>query len=462
MAEGIRRPPLRAGERRTVEIVGLTHDAQGIARPDGFAVFVPGALPGETVEIVVEAVRASYAVARLARIVRASPERVAPPCPVYGRCGGCQLQPMTYAAQLAFKENAVRDALRRLGGFIDPPVLPIIGMREPWRYRNKAQLAVRRFGRRTEMGYYARKTHTLVPIDDCLLEDSSGMAALRAARDAIRALSLPPYNEVHHEGLIRHLVVRTARTGEAMLVVVTNGPHLPGARRLATAVRRAVPSVVSVVQNINSRRTNVILGEESRVIAGRETIEETLLGVRFRISARSFFQVNPEQTEALYRIVEEMAGLTGRETVIDAYAGVGTIALVLARKAAEVIGLEAVPEAVRDAEENARRNGIENARFLAGAAEDLLTRFAEEGKTVDAVVVDPPRKGLDPKAVDAILRLRPRRLVYVSCNPSTLARDARLFAAGGLRLAAARPVDLFPQTVHVETVALFERDVNVM
>ncbi|MBE3595934.1 MAG: 23S rRNA (uracil(1939)-C(5))-methyltransferase RlmD [Hydrogenibacillus sp.] len=452
------RPPVRVGERMKLVIEGLTHDAQGIARVDGYALFVAGALPGEVIEATITKTNPTYGFARVETILETAPTRVEPPCPVFGRCGGCQIQHMTAAAQLAFKEGVVREAFTRLGGFADVPLRPIIGMGRPWRYRNKAQVPVRRVGGRLEVGFYALGSHDVVPIDDCPLEMTANARAMRAVRDVLRAEGLKPYDERTRAGLIRHIVVRTSRaTGETMVVLVTNDRELPRRTAVVEGIRRALPDVVSVVQNVNPRRTNVIFGDETRVLYGKPAIEDRIGAFRFRISPRSFFQVNPEQTERLYETARDFAALTGRETVIDAYAGVGTIALYLAPQAARVIAVESVPDAVRDARQNASTNRISNAEFIVGAAEEVLKRWAEAGRSADVVVVDPPRKGLAPEVIEAILTVSPRRLVYVSCNPSTLARDARRLVDGGYRLSAVQPVDMFPQTVHVEAVALLER-----
>jgi len=504
--------PVRKNDEVTLDIVGLTQDGEGVGRADGFALFVQGALPGERIRAKVLKVKKQYGYAKMLELLQASPDRAEAPCPIYRQCGGCQLQHMDYAAQLAWKRRHVIDCLTRIGKLrvagverdvegagaaggdaFDPGVAgwsdgagsagdggsvgddgadrgvvvhPTIGMDEPWRYRNKAQVPIGMA--RADIddgaagsligGFYARGSHRIIDMDACLIQHERNDEAVRVVKELGTRLGIRAYDETTGRGLLRHVVVRTGfATGETMVCLVTNGTRIPRADELVDGIRRALPDVRSIVQNVNTRNTNVIFGDETRVLWGSDVIYDELDGMRFAISARSFYQVNPAQTAALYRKAVEYAGLTGRETVIDAYCGIGTISLFLARRAGKVYGVESVPEAVEDARRNAALNGIGNASFEVGLAEEVIPRWREEGVAADVIVVDPPRKGCDEKLLDTIIRMRPKRVVYVSCNPATLARDLAVLEAGGFRTAEAQPVDMFPHTGHVECCALLIR-----
>lgn len=449
--------PVRRGQRARLAIVGLGSGGEGVGKVDGFTLFVDGALPGDEVEVTVADVKRNYATAILKRIVSPAPERVAPRCPAFAECGGCQLQHLDYQAQLRWKRQQVVDALTRIGHLAEIPVHPCIGPAEPWSYRNKAQFPVGPgvAGATIAAGIYARGTHRIVDIDECLIQQPLNNDIIRAAKRLAMKHRIAPYNELTHTGCLRHILARVgSASGEAMAVFVTNGADFPGGRDLAAELMRELPSVVSVHQNINARRTNVILGEETRLLAGRETITDRIGRFAFEISPRSFFQVNPEQTEVLYRKAVEYAGLTGAETVVDAYCGIGTISLFLAERAKAVHGIEVVPEAIADARVNAARNGIANAQFHQGEAEAALPWLREQGVAPDVIVVDPPRKGCEPGVLDAFAAMGPERIVYVSCNPATLARDLARLAELGYRTVEAQPVDMFPMTSHVECVVL--------
>lgn len=445
--------PVAKNDVVEMNITGLSHEGHGVGRVHGFALFVPGALPREQVRVKVVKVKKQYGYGKLLEILAASPDRTEPACPVYGRCGGCQLQHLDYAAQLHWKRQQVIDALERIGGLSSVPVHPTIGMERPWQYRNKAQVPVGLQDGRVVTGFYAPRSHRIVPFQQCGIQHPVAEMVLRIVRQWAEQRRIAIYDEERHTGLLRHVVVRTGfATGEVMVILVTNGERLPHVRELTERLRQAVPGLASVVQNIQPERTNVILGARSNVLWGRDVIYDELDGVRFAISARSFYQVNPVQTEVLYAKALEYADLSGRETVIDAYCGIGTISLFLARRAQRVYGVEVVPEAVEDARRNAALNGMDNVTFVAGEAETIIPQWAEEGMRADVIVVDPPRKGCDQRLLDAILTMAPRRLVYVSCNPATLARDLKYLAACGYAVQEAQPVDMFPQTVHVECV----------
>lgn len=475
--------PYKKNEQATVDIIGLTHDGEGVGRADGFTLFIQGALPGERVRAKVMKVKKQYGYARLEEILEASPSRMDASCGIYKECGGCQLQHFDYAAQLEWKRQHVVDNLARIGklrvtgeeergkagkagpqsdadrsGGTDAVIVhPTIGMDEPWRYRNKAAVPVGRDaeGGGLQAGFYARGSHRIIDMDDCLIQHEHNDEVIRVVKQIGRELGASPYDEETGRGVLRHVVARTGVvTGEIMVVLVTNSRKLPSEDRWIERIREELPDVKSIVQNVNERNTNVIFGDETRVLWGSEVIYDELDGIRFAISARSFYQVNPVQTVKLYRKAVEYAGLTGTEDVIDAYCGIGTISLFLARKAGRVYGVEIVPEAIEDAARNAALNGIKNATFEAGPAEVVIPRWREEGITADVIVVDPPRKGCDPALLETILAMEPKRVVYVSCNPSTLARDLRVLEDGGYRTVEVTPVDMFPWTTHVECVVL--------
>ncbi|MEK3883966.1 23S rRNA (uracil(1939)-C(5))-methyltransferase RlmD [Paenibacillus sp. PL2-23] len=456
--------PFQKNEEVTVDLIGLTHDGEGVGRAGGFTLFVQGGLPGETARVRVMKLKKQYGYARLEELVQSSPDRLQPPCDIFKECGGCQLQHLDYAAQLAWKRQSVVDNLKRIGklqvagedGHADAGIVvhDTVGMEEPWRYRNKAAVPV---GAGDEgkliAGFYARGSHRIIDMNDCLIQHERNDEVVRVVKRIARELRIQPYNEETGQGVLRHVMTRTGvESGEVMVVLVTNGGRLPRQPEWIEQLRAQIPGLKSIVQNVNSQATNAIFGDETRVLWGSEVIYDELDGIRFAISARSFYQVNPAQTVTLYRKAVEYAALTGKERVIDAYCGIGTISLFLARQAGHVYGVEIVPEAIADARRNAELNGIANATFEAGPAEVVMPRWRKEGIEADVIVVDPPRKGCDPALLDTILALRPERVVYVSCNPSTLARDLRVLEDGGYKTVEVTPVDMFPHTVHVECV----------
>jgi 23S rRNA (uracil1939-C5)-methyltransferase len=491
--------PVNKNEEVTADIVGLTHEGEGVGRVNGFTLFIQGALPGERVRAKVLKVKKQYGYAKLLELLETSADRVDAPCPIYKQCGGCQLQHMSYEGQLAWKRQHVADNLVRIGklrvagepdrqsgmleqsGDVRPgandserPVVivhPTIGMNDPWRYRNKAQVPIGMAmadlddGASGSLigGFYARGSHRIVDMDACLIQHERNDDVVRQVKAIGSRLGVTAYDEATGRGLLRHVVVRTGFiTGETMIVLVTNGGKIPRVQEFVEGIRAVLPDVKSIVQNVNKKTTNVIFGEETRVLWGNDVIYDELDGIRFAISARSFYQVNPLQTVALYRKAVEYAGLTGSETVIDAYCGIGTISLFLARQAGRVYGVEIVPEAIEDAKRNAELNEIGNAEFAVGLSEEVIPRWRQEGIVADVIVVDPPRKGCDQALLDTIVAMKPKRVVYVSCNPSTLARDLRVLEDGGYQTVEVQPVDMFPHTVHVECVVrIYREDSNI-
>lgn len=428
-------------------------DAQGVCRQDGIAVFVPGLLPGERARVRIVKPEKRYAFGRIEELLEKSPNRAEPFCPIYKRCGGCVCQHMTYETSLAFKRRQVQDLLERVGG-LSIEVPPVLGMAHPFGYRNKGAYPVAQVGGAPACGFFAPRSHDLIPLpqNGCAIQGEDSAKATQAVLAWMRRNNVPAYDEPSGRGLVRHIMTRSTTHGELMVVLVVTRADIPKAGQLIELLKAAVPGLCSICLSINSRRTNVILGTDIRVLWGKGTMEDTLCGLRFSVSPLSFFQVNPAQTEKLYGLALEYAGLTGSETVVDAYCGAGTISLLLAQKAKKVIGIEIVPEAIQNANENAVRNHIENAEFHVGATEDLLPRLIADGLRPDVIVLDPPRKGCDPAVLDAIIAAAPKRVVYVSCGAPTLARDAKLFAEGGYTAEKVQCVDMFCWTGAVETV----------
>lgn len=430
----------------TVESIGAT--GEGVARPDGQVVFVNGALPGETCRVQLTKVGRSAAWGRLEQVLEPSPDRRTPDCRYYPRCGGCQFRHLSYEGELAAKRQRVEDALRRIGG-VDLAVSEIIGAKNTERYRNKVQFPISPGRSGPKIGFFHARSHNVVDVEDCLLQPEAAGRVCRAVRQWMADCAVPAYDEAAHTGLIRHLFLRFAEEG-CLCCLVANGTSLPGEEELVRRLRLAEPSLRGVVLSVNEDRTNVVLGRSLRTLWGRDWLDDTLCGLTFRISVPSFYQVNRAQAEVLYGKALEFAALTGRETVLDLYCGIGTISLVLARRAGTVYGAEVVPAAVEDAVANARRNGIANAEFFCGDAGQAARHLAAQGVRPDVVCVDPPRKGLAPDVVETVAAMSPQRIVYVSCDPATLARDLARFAPLGYEARKAVAVDLFPRTHHVE------------
>ena len=443
----------------TVSIEDMSEDGSGIGKLDGYIWFIKDAVKGDVVEAKAMKMKKSYGFARLMRVITPSPDRIEPACPVARQCGGCQLQAMSYESQLKFKENKVYNNLRRIGGFTDIPFLPIMGMDEPWRYRNKAQFP---FGRNKNgeivTGFYAGRTHDIIPQEDCLLGVEENKKILESIKEYMIENHVAPYEEETHQGLIRHALIRKGfKTGELMVCVIINGKKLPHSEKLVEKLCR-FDGMTSISYSINTDKTNVILGKELVNLYGPGYITDYIGDVKYRISPLSFYQVNPVQTEKLYGTALEYAGLTGGEVVWDLYCGIGTISLFLAQKAKKVYGVEIVPQAIDDARENAKLNGLDNVEFFVGKAEEVLPEQYEKNKVyADVIVVDPPRKGCDEQCLNTIVTMAPKRVVYVSCDSATLARDLKMLCEKGYEVEKVRCCDMFGWTTHVETVALLTK-----
>ncbi|MHB1315900.1 MAG: 23S rRNA (uracil(1939)-C(5))-methyltransferase RlmD [Christensenellales bacterium] len=447
--------PVKVNEKIVLQIDDIGGEGQGIGKYNGFTVFVDNSLPGETVETLITKVTKNYAAGKLLRIVTASPNRMEPACPVFSQCGSCELLHMKYKAQLAWKEKRVQDCLKRIGGLLAGEYSPIIGMEEPCRYRNKLACSVSEGKNKIRIGMFAAKSYEITDIKGCILHDEESLKVMALVEQWANSFQISVYNKAEQKGLLRHVIARRAADGELMAVLVVNGQAVPHKTELI-ALLQQVPGLHAILLNVNQCRDQVILGEKDILIWGKDTIEETVSGLKFSVSVQSFFQVNRIQAERLYSAAIEMAQLSGSETVFDLYCGTGTITQLMARKARQAIGIEAVPAAVEDAKKSAGINHSK-ARFYLGKAEEIFPALAKEYPP-DVVILDPPRKGCESSLLQCINRVQPKRIVYISCNPATLARDAAILAKdGGYSLEKVQPVDMFPHTTHVETIVLMSR-----
>ncbi len=449
-------------------IIGVTGEGSGVARyvdadapATGFVVFVPYTAVGDTILCRIVKVQKTHAFGRIEELVIPSPDRCASTdCAVFGRCGGCVWRHVTYAAECRYKWQWVKDTLARVGGLTIEP-LPLVASESAAHYRNKAQFPVAAGEDGPLMGFFAPRSHRIVACRDCALQPTGFAAVLDAVDAWMRQYGVPAYDEATHKGLVRHVYIRQgAVSGQMMVCLVCTSGRIPAVPALIACVRAAAPTLTSLVVNINPSRTNVILGDGGYTLWGENSIEDTLCGLRFRLSPHSFYQVNHAQTERLYALVAEAAGLTGAETLLDLYCGTGTIGLSMASRAGQVIGVEVVPAAVEDARRNAQVNGITNARFICADAAEAAKQLADEGVPPDVVVLDPPRKGCDVALIDTVAQMNPSRVVYVSCDPATLARDLRLFAERGYMAESVQPVDMFPRTAHCECACLLKKQIN--
>lgn len=450
--------PVEKNQTYTMSITDIGTNGEGIGRIDGYTVFVEGALPEEVIKVLIVKTKKHFSYGKLLEIMEPSPHRVTPACPVAAKCGGCQLQHLSYEGQLAFKTKKVKDHLERIGGFSGISVGYAKGMEEPWRYRNKAQFPVGGKTGEPEIGFYAKRSHRIIDTPVCMLQNKINDQIVKIIRAFLTEYEIPLYDETIHRGLVRHILTRIGRrTGEIMVCLVVNGRNLPHCDVLVERLHE-IEGITSIVLNVNTAQTNVILGTEVHVLWGKETIRDYIGDVQFEISPLSFYQVNPLQTQVLYQTALDFAELEGNETVLDLYCGIGTISLFFAQKAKHVFGVEIVPEAIADAKRNAALNGMNNADFAVGAAEDVIPRLYEEkGITADVVVVDPPRKGCDSVLLDTIAAISPKKVVYVSCDSATLARDLAYLCPKGYTIEKVQVVDMFPHTVHVETVVLLSK-----
>ncbi|MCG8514445.1 MAG: 23S rRNA (uracil(1939)-C(5))-methyltransferase RlmD [Halanaerobiales bacterium] len=450
---------LKKGDIIELVLDNLAHGGDCVGHWSGLAVFIPGGIPGERIKAKITSCQKSYARGKILEILESSQERIEPVCPVEQECGGCQLQHMNYRAQLIHKKRVVEDLLRRIGGFKDIEVNQVIGADFPYNYRNKAQFPLSRDQRGLiATGFYQQGTHRVVFHDHCGIQHPLLNRVMKKTIEVLNEYKLTVYNEEKHRGLLRHLVIRAGIcTNQALLIIVTKNALFPVGKEIANRVMQMVPELTGVIQNINPRRTNVIMGEQMVLLAGQDYYVDYIGPVQFAISPASFFQVNTLQTERLYRIIRQYARLTGQETVIDAYCGIGSIALYLAKDAGRIYGIEGVEAAINDAQKNTELNNITNCFFQTGRVESELPRLLQEGIKPDLVILDPPRKGLADPVKEALLATEPDRLIYVSCNPATLARDLAVLSRK-YRIELVQPIDLFPQTHHVETVTVMQRE----
>ena len=448
--------PVCVGTTYTIDIQGIGSIGEGVGRYEGFTVFVPYALPNETVQVKITLVKKNYAVGDIVEVITPSAERVEPQCEVYGNCGGCQLQHASYTEQLRLKTESVKAVIERIAKSDPELVLPCIGPEEPWRYRNKMQMPIGGTVGNVRMGFYQRGSHSIINHEQCPIQDAGNDDIRKVCYDAMKELGIEPYDEHRGIGVVRHVVGRIGKE-EWMVILVSRTASIPHETELVERIVTVLPQVTSIVVNHNPKQTNVILGPTNRTIYGKDQITDYIKDLSFQLSPHSFFQVNPEQTTVLYDTALEFADLKGHETVIDAYCGTGTISLFLAHKAKNVIGIEIVEPAIVDAKKNAERNGYTNTEFIVGDAAVEMPRLYKQGIKPDVIVFDPIRAGCKEDVLHAAVGMAPKRIVYVSCNPSSMARDIEILTKQGYQLVKVQPVDMFPQTYHVEAVALLSK-----
>ncbi len=449
---------IKKNQTYEIEITGMNHEGQGVGRLEGMAVFVDGGIKGEKALVKINEVKKNYATSSIKSILNNSLGRVEPPCGNFEKCGGCSLMHMNYKAQMEFKTDLVKETLKRIGKLEEVKVNDTIGMDNPHNYRNKVQFPVALKDGKPVMGFYERRSHNVADGSSCLIQDESSSLVRQVVLEFLSTNKISIYDEKTGSGLLRHVMVRKGfKTSEVMVVLVINGDSIPNSDKLIENLKDNVGGLTSVFLNINKRNTNIILGEKNKKLFGRDTITDYIGRFKFDISPLSFFQVNPVQTEVLYGKALEFAGLGGNETVFDLYCGIGTISLFLSEKAKQVYGIEVVEDAIKDAKKNATANGVDNTEFIAGEAERVIPQMYEKGIRADVVVVDPPRKGCEQVVLETMVKMQPERIVYVSCNPSTLARDLNYLTENGYRVEEVQPVDMFPHTAHVECVVGIRR-----
>ncbi len=436
-----------------IEIVGLGDSGEGIGSFEGLKIFVEGALPTEKIQVQIVEVKKNYALGKLEKILIESSDRVQPQCKYFPACGGCQIQHLNYQAQLKIKQQKVIDAVERIGKIFDAEILPTLGMKNFSNYRNKMQFPVGKIDGNFVCGCYEKKSHKIIDVADCLIQREGNNKILRAVKLLAKKFNLEPYDEKKHTGFLRHIMGRVGCTGELMIVLVTANKNFPQAKNFCAEIKKILPEVTSIQQNIQPEKNNVILGRETKILFGSSTIIDRLGNLRFNISARSFFQVNTAQAEILYQTALNFAELTGNEIVIDAYCGTGTIGLFMSKLAHKIIGIEIEPAAIEDAKKNALENKISNAEFFVGDAVKFIPKLYNKKIFADVVVVDPPRAGCAKKVLETFAAMQPKKIVYVSCNAATLARDLKILLELGYKTTKIQPVDMFPQTAHIESVA---------
>ena len=448
----------QVGKVLEVEIKKIGINGEGVGYVNRQVVFVPGALPTEVVVTRITKVERNFAIGKLIKILKRSKQRIKPLCPVYEQCGGCTLQHFAYEGQLQAKYDLVREAIEKYAKIKNVEIRFTIGMENPWDYRNKAQLPIREHRGEIITGLYEMGSHQLVDIGSCSIHHPKVNEMVQVTKEILKQLNIPVYDEKKNKGMIKHIVGRVGfETDEAQLTLITATEEIPKVRELILELRFRLPYIRSIVQNINPLKTSIIFGNKTKVLWGEERITERLNQIEFTLSPRAFFQLNPEQTVKLYSEVEKASELTGKEIVVDAYCGVGTIGLWLAKSAKEVHGMDIIPEAIEDAKKNAEAGGYKNVKYTHGKAEELLPKWAKQGFVVDVLIVDPPRTGLDPKLLETILEVKPKKFIYVSCNPSTLGKDLAILTKGGYQVEYIQPIDMFPQTSHVESVTVLIR-----
>lgn len=451
------KPPVNKNDIVEFSIDALGSEGQGIGRLNGYTLFCEDALPGEDVEALIINAKPKYAVAKLIRIVGRSPDRVEPKCGQSKKCGGCSLQHMSYAAQLLYKQKLIDDALKKLGGFSDILVPPVIGMRDNANYRNKGSFPIGIVDGKISGGFYSKRSHRIIPVGNCSIQNELTLSVLEFVCKWADENDIEPYDEVRHSGVLRHVVARVTSRGECMVIIVCTKPP-KRINALAELLCEAMPEVTSVYLNINEKDTNVITGESYKLLYGKSKLTEYFSGTAFKFGPASFLQVNHSQTEILYNKAIELLRQKGTENIIDAYCGIGTISLLLARSAKNVTGIEYVPQAVEDASANAKLNGIANAEFLCGDAGEIISGLVDKVNVPDILTIDPPRKGASEEFINAVIGSKIPTILYISCNPATLARDLKLLVGGGYHVEHVQPVDMFPMTNHVETIILLQRE----
>ena len=449
-----------------LQIVSQGYEGEGIAKiEDTYPIFIEGALVGETVRVKIIKVKKSFAYGKLIEIIEPSKERHEAQCSIYKKCGGCKVQHASYKEQLNFKYERVKDCISRIGKLDSSLVKFPLGMEEPWRYRNKVQLPIGLINGELKIGFFAQRSHDIINMEQCLIQDEIADKVVALTRQWIKEYNIKPYNidgKYDEKGILRHIMIRRGfTTNEVMVVIVTNGSKLPYKEEFIKLISENIEGIKSIIQNINSKPTNVILGLENNTLWGEDTISDYIGDFKFNISPLSFFQVNPTQTEVLYGKALEYADLNGGETVFDAYCGTGTITLFLSQKAKKVYGVEIIPQAIENAKVNAKENNIDNVEFFVGEAEEIIPDLINTGVAADVVVVDPPRKGCDKALLDSITNINAKRIVYVSCDPSTLARDLAILEQNGYKTIEVQPVDMFPHTAHIEAVVKLTKSVTM-